>query len=453
MVKSGKSPRIIFVCKQCGRASPKWLGRCPGCHTWNTFEERFVVAETITPLDDVNQVLELSQVNLEAGRRYTLPMSEFNRVLGGGLVPGSLILIGGAPGIGKSTLLLQTAASLTKKKYKVAYISGEETVQQVKIRAERLKEKGKNLYLLAETDLSIALSQTKHLSPKLAIIDSIQAMSLPELDTGSGSIIQIRECTLKIMQFAKINNIPFIISGHVTKDGNMAGPRVLEHIVDVVLYLEGESFSNYRLLRCIKNRFGTTNEIGVFEMKDQGLIEVLNPSDLLLAQRFKDSVGSVVVPTIEGNRPLLLEIQALTNPTKFTAPRRVANGIDFGRLLLITAVLSRRVGLKLNNQDILINVTGGLRVDEPAADLGIALAIISSYKDKSINHQLTVVGEIGLSGEIRSVTKLNHRIKETARLGFKYCVVPKANEYFMSDDIEIIPVINIKEAIDLVFMK
>lgn len=453
MVKSGKSPRVIFVCKQCGRESPKWLGRCPSCQTWNTFEERFVVAEVITPRDDANQALELSQINLEAGSRHTLPMSEFNRVLGGGLVPGSLILIGGAPGIGKSTLLLQTAASLTKKKYKVAYISGEETVQQVKIRAERLQEKGKNLYLLAETDLSIALSQMKHLSPKLVIIDSIQAMSLPELDTGSGSITQIRECTLKIMQFAKINNIPFIISGHVTKDGNMAGPRVLEHIVDVVLYLEGESFSNYRLLRCIKNRFGTTNEIGVFEMKDQGLIEVLNPSDLLLAQRFMDSVGSVVVPTIEGNRPLLLEIQALTNPTKFTAPRRVANGIDFGRLLLITAVLSRRVGLKLSSQDILINVTGGLRVDEPAADLGIALAIISSYKDKSINHQLTAVGEIGLSGEIRSVTKLNHRIIEAARLGFKYCVVPKANEYFTSDDMEIIPVINIKEAINLVFVK
>lgn len=453
MAKSGKASRSIFLCKQCGKESPKWLGRCPSCHTWNTFEEQFVIAEGIAHRDDGNQALELSQINLKTTNRYILPMNELNRVLGGGLVPGSLILIGGAPGIGKSTLLLQAAASITRKKYKVAYISGEETIHQVKIRAERLKEKGRNLYLLAETDLNIALSEIEHLSPKLAIIDSIQAMSLSELDTVPGSITQVRECTLKIMQFAKSSNIPFIISGHVTKDGNIAGPRVLEHIVDVVLYLEGESFSNYRLLRCVKNRFGTTNEIGVFEMKSQGLIEVLNPSDLLLAQRFKDSVGSVVVPTIEGNRPLLLEIQALTNPTKFTAPRRVGNGVNFGRLLLITAVLSRRVGLKLGNQDILINVTGGLRVEEPAADLGVALAIVSSYKDKGIAHQLAAVGEIGLSGEIRSVVKLNHRLSEAVRLGFKYCLVPKVNEYITSGDIEIIPVTNIKEAINLTFIK
>jgi len=380
--------------------------------------------------------------------RFPLPLTELNRVLGGGVVSGSLVLIGGDPGIGKSTLLLQVSALVAQAKGKVAYVSGEETLSQIRLRAERLGVKGEGLYLLAETELDVILGELERLSPSLAVIDSIQAVSSPELDAAAGSITQVRECTLRLMHWAKQNGVPVFIAGHVTKDGAIAGPRVLEHIVDVVLYLEGEPFSAYRVLRGVKNRFGSTNEVGVFEMKEQGLIEVDNPSLAFLSQRQVEAIGSTVVSTLEGTRPLLVEIQALTTPTAFGLPRRTANGVDFNRLLLIAAVLTKRVGLRLGNQDIIVNVTGGLRIAEPAADLGIALAIASSFRDTSADSQLVVVGEIGLSGELRTVPQLERRVSEAARMGFERCLVPKAGgKIKQPKNIELITVSTLKEAI------
>ena len=389
----------------------------------------------------------------DAQDRFPLPLLEFNRVLGGGVVPGSLVLIAGDPGIGKSTLLLQVSALITQAQGNVVYVSGEETPRQIKLRAERLEMKGDKLYLLAETNLEVILNQIEQLSPSLVVIDSIQTVYRPELDTTPGSITQVRECTLQLMRWAKLSATPIFIAGHVTKDGAIAGPRVLEHIVDVVLYLEGEPFSSYRLLRCAKNRFGSTNEVGIFEMKKEGLVEVTDPSQALLSRRFSQAIGSVVVPTLEGSRPLLVEIQALTNPTSFGLPRRTANGVDFGRLLLITAVLSRRVGLKLGNQDIITNVTGGLRIGEPAADLGIALAIASSYRDMGVDPSLVAVGEVGLSGELRPVSQLERRVSEAARLGFKRCLVPKRGSQVRDKDIELIPASTLREAIGLGLVK
>ena len=368
---------------------------------------------------------------------------------------GSLVLIGGDPGIGKSTLLLQVSALVAQHRGKVVYVSGEETLHQIKLRSGRLGVSGEKLYLLAETDLNVILNEIEQLSPGLVVIDSIQAVSLPELNTAPGSITQVRQCTLRLMQWAKSSAVPVFIAGHVTKEGAIAGPRVLEHIVDVVLYLEGEPFSAYRLLRCVKNRFGSTNEVGVFEMKEQGLVEVDNPSKVFLSQRWGEAVGSAVVPTLEGSRPLLVEIQALTNPTSFGLPRRTANGVDFGRLLLITAVLTRRVGLKLGNQDIIANVTGGLKVGEPGADLGIALAIVSSFRDMRVDPQLVAVGEVGLSGELRAVSQLDRRVSEAARLGFKRCLMPKvgASVSPTPKNIELIPVSTLREAIGVGLVK
>ncbi len=450
MNKSDKSHiRTIFVCQQCGKESLKWLGRCPNCQEWNSFVEKTITAPTSSfqPIPLASPPQELSQVVIEAADRFPLPMAELNRVLGGGLVSGSLVLISGDPGIGKSTLLLQASALMTQAQGKAVYVSGEETLHQIKLRAERLRIKGEGLYLLAETELEVILNQIEELSPSLVVIDSIQTVYLPELDTAPGSITQVRECTLRLMRWAKLSAVPIFIAGHVTKDGAIAGPRVLEHIVDAVLYLEGEPFSAYRLLRCVKNRFGSTNEVGIFEMKSEGLVEVDNPSQVFLSRRGSQAVGSVVVPTLEGSRPLLVEIQALTNPTSFGLPRRTANGVDFGRLLLITAVLARRVGLKLGNQDIIANVTGGFKIGEPAADLGIALSIASSFRDLGVDPSLVVVGEVGLSGELRAVSQLDRRVAEAARLGFKRCLVPKVETKASSKDIELIPASTLREAI------
>ncbi len=419
----------MFVCQQCGHEEFKWLGRCPECNEWNSFAEQKVVSAPARPSRNsvsLNRPQELSQVAIESTDRVPLPMAEFNRVLGGGIVPGSLILTGGDPGIGKSTLLLQISEMVARTHGRVVYVSGEETQHQIKLRAQRLGIRGDNLFLLAETDLHAILEHVEELSPSLVIIDSIQAVYLPEVETAPGSITQVRECTMRLMNWAKAGAVPVFIVGHVTKDGSIAGPRVLEHIVDAVLYLEGESFSSYRLLRCVKNRFGSTNEIGIFEMKGHGLVEVDNPSRAFLSQRYGEAVGSTVVPVLEGSRPLLVEIQALTNPTSFGQPRRTANGIDFNRLLLVTAVLTRRIGFRLGNQDVMVNVTGGIRIGEPAADLGIALAIASSARDVPVDPEMAVVGEIGLSGEIRTVAQLERRVNEAARLGFKKCLVPKS---------------------------
>ena len=406
-------------------------------------------------ISPANPPQELSQVVIEATDRFPLPLAEFNRVLGGGLVSGSLVLISGDPGIGKSTLLLQASALIAQAQGKVVYVSGEETLRQIKLRSERLGVKGEKLYLLAETDLEVILNQIEQLSPHLVVIDSIQAVCLPELDTAPGSITQVRECTLRLMHWSKLSAVPVFITGHVTKEGAIAGPRVLEHIVDVVLYLEGEPFSAFRLLRCVKNRFGSTNEVGVFEMKEQGLIEVDNPSQVFLSQRWGEAIGSAVVSTLEGSRPLLVEIQALTTPTSFGLPRRTANGVDFGRLLLVTAVLARRVGLKLGNQDIIANATGGLRIREPAADLGIALSIASSFRDVGVDPQTAAVGEVGLSGELRAVSQLDRRVTEAARLGFKRCLVPKVGARVSPapKDIELVPVSTLREAIRVGLVK
>jgi len=378
-----------------------------------------------------------------------------NRVLGGGLVPGSLVLVGGEPGIGKSTLLLQISAMMAETGRAVAYVSGEESISQVKLRSERLGIGGKGTYFLSEPNLAAVLESLEELTPGLAIIDSIQTMYLEDVAGMPGSISQVRECTWRLQRWAKQDNVPLFITGHVTKEGAIAGPGTLEHIVDVVLYFEGEPFSSYRVLRSVKNRFGSTNEVGIFEMTDRGLTEVANPSQVFLSAHRDTTTGSVVVPTLEGNRPLLVEIQALTTSNSFGPPRRIANGVDFNRLLLIIAVLTKRAGLKLFNQDIIVNVTGGLKVNEPAVDLGIALAIASSFRDAKPITGLVALGEVGLNGELRGVSHVERRIAEAIRLGFRSCLMPvlspaasrEVRRSIRSEDIQIIEAGSVAEAL------
>ena len=420
--------KSVFVCQQCGKESPKWLGHCPDCGTWNSFVETAVSpyhASYSRPALKANKPQELSTVERSTLSRLSIGFSEINRVLGGGLVPGSVVLIAGEPGIGKSTLLLQASAMIAKDKRPTCYISGEESVNQVKLRAERLNIDGEGLFFLSEADMAIIMEHLEQISPKLVVIDSIQTMYLEDISGMPGSVSQVRECASRIMRWAKENDVPVLLTGHVTKDGSIAGPGTLEHIVDVVLYFEGAPFSSYRMLRGIKNRFGSTNEVGLFEMGNSGLVEVDNPSQALLSRHTDATIGSVVVPTLEGSRPLLVELQALTTPNNFGPPRRIANGVDFNRLLLIIAVLTKRAGLRLFNQDVIVNVTGGLRLNEPAIDLGIALAIASSFSDRVPISGSIVLGEIGLNGELRTVPQVERRIAEAARLGFKTCLLPK----------------------------
>jgi DNA repair protein RadA/Sms len=453
----GKSRfKNVFICQQCGKESPKWLGRCPDCQAWNSFIETRITSRTPSQYSSAgNRPQELSQVEKGDFPRFNLGFAEVNRVLGGGLVPGSLVLVGGEPGIGKSTLLLQISAIMAGNSRVVAYVSGEESINQVKLRSERLGIGGKGIYFLSEPDLAAVLECLEELSPQLAIIDSIQTMYLEDVAGMPGSISQVRECTWRLERWAKQNDIPMLITGHVTKEGAIAGPGTLEHIVDVVLYFEGEPFSSYRVLRSVKNRFGSTHEVGIFEMSDKGLIEVGNPSQVFLSAYKDGTMGSVVVPTLEGNRPLLVEIQALTTLNSFTPPRRIANGVDFNRLLLIIAVLTKRAGLKLFNQDIIVNVTGGLRVNEPAVDLGIASAIASSFRDAKPISGLVALGEVGLNGELRGVSHVERRIAEAIRLGFKSCLMPRltpviageVKQSFHSADIDLIEVGSVAEAL------
>jgi len=450
----GKSRfKTVFVCQQCGKESPKWLGRCPDCQAWNSFVETKVSSFPVSsrPYPNGTKAEELSRVQKGNLPRFNVGFAEVNRVLGGGLVPGSLVLVGGEPGIGKSTLLLQISAMMARSNRIVAYISGEESISQVKLRSERLGIGGEGIYFLPEADLAAVLEYLRGLSPGLAIIDSIQTMYLEDVAGMPGSISQVRECTWRLERWAKQNNVPLLITGHVTKEGAIAGPGTLEHIVDVVLYFEGEQFSNYRVLRSAKNRFGSTNEVGIFQMSDRGLIEVDNPSQVFLSAYRDETSGSVVVPTLEGNRPLLVEIQALTTSNSFTPPRRVANGVDFSRLLLIIAVLIKRAGLKLFNQDIIVNVTGGLRINEPAVDLGIALAIASSFRDAKPISGLVAVGEVGLNGELRGVSQVERRIAEAIRLGFKSCLMPrlKSRSSFDFTDIRLLQIGSVSEAVRL----
>ncbi|MFC1925172.1 DNA repair protein RadA [Chloroflexota bacterium] len=445
-------PKKVFICQQCGKDSPKWLGRCPDCQQWNTFAETSVApSRGSRPSTAPNEISELSLISAEEMPRIVLPITEFNRVLGGGIIPGSLVLISGDPGIGKSTLLLQVSGAVTQEGGKVVYASGEESSHQIKLRADRVGVKGEGLYLLPETDLEIILQRMEETQPRLGVIDSIQTVYLRELEGVPGSISQVRECTLHLMRWAKHSGVPLIISGHVTKEGAIAGPRALEHIVDAVLSLEGETFSTYRLLRGVKNRFGSTHEVGIFEMKEQGLVEVDNPSQIFLSQHQRATIGATIIPTMEGTRPLLVEIQALTTNTSFGPPRRTANGIDFNRLLLIVAVLTKRAGLQLGNQDIIVNAVGGLKVSEPAADLAIAMAIASSFSDREIDPDMVVMGELGLGGEVRTVPQMERRLTEAARRGFNCCLIPNASlkNIALPKGMEPLSVNSLKEAIHL----
>jgi DNA repair protein RadA/Sms len=419
--------RTFYVCQQCGAQSPRWLGKCPDCGAWNSFVET-MESPTSSPVSSIGRrsaPVPLPEITTDGFARLQFPMGEFSRVLGGGIVPGSLVLIGGDPGIGKSTLLLQVSSLVADGGGPVLYVSGEESAQQIKLRADRLSLANQQLYVLAETNLHEILGHIERLAPRLVVIDSIQTVYLEELTSAAGSVGQLRECTVQLMRLAKTTNIPIFLVGHVTKEGAIAGPRVLEHIVDTVLYLEGERFQSYRLLRGTKNRFGSTNEVGVFEMRGEGMVEVDNPSQVFLAER-SAAPGSAIVVTLEGTRPLLVEIQALCATTSFGLPRRTANGIDFNRLLILAAVLTKRVGMNLGNQDVFVNVVGGLKIEEPAADLGVALAIASSFREVPVAPDLVVIGEVGLSGELRSVSQVEKRLNEALKLGFKRCLLPKA---------------------------
>jgi DNA repair protein RadA/Sms len=420
--------RTIFVCQQCGNQQPRWLGKCPDCGAWDSFVEQTVskaattrsaggVALHATPVP-------ITQISSEGFARLTVEGEEFTRVLGGGLVPGSLVLIGGDPGIGKTTLLTQVGARFAMQTGPVLYVSAEESAQQLKLRTERLGLLTERLYVLSETNLDLVINAINDLRPALVIVDSVQTVFLEDVQSAAGSVSQVREVAMRLLRVAKDLGVPIFLVGHVTKEGTIAGPRVLEHIVDVVLYLEGDRFHQYRMLRGVKNRFGSTDEVGVFEMAQDGMREVANPSQVFLAERSAGTPGSTVAVTMEGTRPILVEIQALTSHTQNPQPRRTANGFDPNRLTMLIAVLSKRVGLPLFNQDIYVNVVGGLRITEPAADLAVATAIASSFRNQRVDERLALVGEIGLSGELRSVSQLERRLGEASKLGFNRALYP-----------------------------
>lgn len=420
--------RVQYVCQSCGAAVLKWAGQCKSCGEWNTLVETIVdlrkeqaVQRSWMP---ISQPQRLPDIQADQFQRLPVSIGELARVLGGGVVPGSVVLIGGDPGIGKSTLLLQASALLAEEGKPVLYVSGEESVQQLKMRADRLGLQQPNLFVVAEVSLEQILAHIEQLHPRLTVVDSIQAVSSEELDSSAGSVSQVKACATALLRQAKATGIPVFLVGHVTKAGAIAGPRVLEHVVDAVLYLEGDRFHTYRLLRSVKNRFGSTNEVGVFEMTEQGMSEVNNPSEAFLAERLPDAAGSAIAVTMEGTRPLLVEIQALASTTSFGLPRRTANGVDTNRLLLLVAVLSKRVGLRLFDQDVFVNVVGGMRISEPAADLALALAVASSLQNAPLPGDLAAVGEVGLSGELRAVGHLSRRLNEAAKLGFERCIVP-----------------------------
>jgi len=426
--------RTKYVCQQCGGEQSKWMGKCPDCGTWNTLEEVADVPQSSTRRQGLHDTLAqgtrvpvaLPQIKPLAQARISVGYPEMDRVLGGGLVAGSLTLIGGEPGIGKSTLLLQVSGLIAQHVGPVLYVSGEESIEQVKMRAERLEISGEQLYLLAAIELDVIIEAVQRLKPALVIVDSIQTVLASHLTAAPGSISQVRECTLQLMQLAKSTHIPVFIIGHVTKEGTVAGPKALEHIADAVLYLEGERYHSYRLLRGVKNRFGATHEVGVFEMHGEGLLEVPNPSAVFLADRAAGATGSAVVVSMEGTRPLLVEVQALVTPSNFGNARCTTNGIEHNRLLMLLAVLTKRVGLAVGTHDVYANVIGGFTLEEPAIDLGVAAAIASSYREKIIPPDMTLIGEVGLSGELRAVSRLSLRVREAAKLGFKRCIVPAA---------------------------
>lgn len=448
--------RVQYVCQSCGRVTPSLMGRCPRCGEFGTMVEE-VVAETAIaskstrPTSRFNSTPErLADVTADGFARMTLPLGEFSRVLGGGIVPGSLVLVGGDPGIGKSTLLLDVAAMVANQYGPTLYISGEESAQQIKMRADRMKVQAHDLFLVTETNLAVIFRHIEQINPALVIVDSIQTTYADDLNSSAGSVSQVRECASRLQEWAKSTGTAIFLVGHVTKEGAIAGPRVLEHIVDTVLYLGGDPFHRYRLLRGVKNRFGATSEVGVFEMVAAGMKEVPNPSEAFLAERQVNAPGSAIAVTMEGTRPLLVEIQALGTATTFSNPRRTANGIDYNRLLLLTAVLTKRVSLLLHDKDVFVNVVGGLQVDEPAADLAVSIAITSSIKDRPIHADMAFIGEVGLSGELRAVSQLDTRLKEAAKLGFKRCLIPRPTRRQVDEfpkEIEVIGCRSLHEAI------
>ncbi|PCF44498.1 DNA repair protein RadA [Staphylococcus delphini] len=446
--------KTIFECTACGYQSPKWMGKCPNCGAWNSMEESFE-QKTASPKHGVRaqktssaKIQKLNDIKQELAPRIQTNSGELNRVLGGGIVEGSLVLIGGDPGIGKSTLLLQMCAALSKEK-RVLYITGEESLNQTKIRADRLDEDASQLNVFAETDLMVIHEAVKKVEPDLIVVDSIQTIYHPEISSAPGSVSQVRESTQSLMHIAKQMNVATFIVGHVTKEGQIAGPRLLEHMVDTVLYFEGDEHHAYRILRAVKNRFGSTNEMGIFEMKQSGLKSVLNPSEMFLEERTTNVAGSTIVATMEGTRPLLIEVQALVTPTTFNNPRRMATGIDHNRLSLLMAVLEKKEGYLLQQQDAYIKVAGGVKLSEPAVDLGIVIATASSFKDQAVDGLECYIGEVGLTGEVRRVSRIEQRVQEVAKLGFKRVIIPKNNigGWQFPEGIEVIGVTSVNEAL------
>lgn len=448
--------KIKYTCQECGYESPKWMGKCPNCQQWNTLVEE-LTSSKVNNFHKQKQVASkpqpITKINIDDEERIDTNIKEFNRVLGGGIIPGSLILVGGDPGIGKSTLLLQTSRNIADLGYNVLYISGEESIKQIKRRAQRLEINSNQLFVVTENQLDLIEQQITGIKPDIVIIDSIQTMFHSELPSAPGSVAQVRECTSHLMKMAKSSGIAVIIVGHVTKQGELAGPRLLEHMVDTVLYFEGERHHIYRILRAVKNRFGSTNEIGIFEMKDGGLLEVNNPSELFLSERPLGIPGSSVAASIEGTRPVLVEIQALLAPTNFVSPKRMAAGVDQQRVSLIMAVLEKRLGLILQNQDAYVNVAGGVKILETGIDLPIAVSIASSFRDKATNQYDVFIGEIGLTGEVRGVTRIEQRVQEAKKLGFKRVIVPKKNikGWDIPEDIQVVGIQTVAEALDIAF--
>ena len=453
--------KSVYICSNCGYETPKWLGRCPECNEWATLEESVKQVQSALSLKQGAKALKsvtsfsLNDIQTDNEIRYKTGMKELDRVLGGGIVKGSLVLLSGDPGIGKSTLLLQICTYLGKGP-KILYVSGEESYSQIKLRADRLKVKTENLYILCETDVQAICEHISSTTPDIVIVDSIQTMNFTELNSSPGCVTQVRESSNMFMRTAKSLSIPVIMVGHVNKDGNIAGPKVLEHIVDAVLYFEGERNLSFRILRAVKNRFGSTNEIGVFEMMEKGLSEVENPSEMLISGRPKNTPGSCVACVMEGTRPLLAEIQGLVTSTGFGNPRRISNGFDYNRFAMLIAVLEKRGGYYFSNMDAYINIVGGMKLDEPALDLTIAMALVSSLKDYALRDDVLAFGEIGLAGEIRGVSHCEQRIKEAARLGFNKCIVPKSNLKNISasikKEIEIVGVKTIREAFEAIVL-
>ena len=454
---SKSSNKTIFVCNECGYESIKWMGKCPACNSWNTFFEQKVETVTENGVKKIKEKNEAKALNSYKGQdiaRISTGFNELDRVLGGGIVNGSLILLGGEPGIGKSTLILQLCDKI-QGEGKVLYVSGEESAEQIKLRADRLGIKNEDILFLGETDISQISSSITEIKPKLVIIDSIQTMYSEELSAAAGSVSQVREITSQIMRICKSQAITTIIIGHVTKDGTIAGPRVLEHMVDTVLYLEGERYFSYRIIRGVKNRFGSTNEIGMFEMKGEGLCEISNPSEILISERDDNPSGSGVVASMEGTRPMLVEIQALTSQSVFGIPKRTANGFDYNRLAVLVAVLEKRAKMMLGGQDIYLNIVGGIKLNEPAIDLGICAIVASSYKNIPIPKDTVIMGEVGLTGEVRRINMIEKRLKEAEKLGFIRCIIPENNKKYLEEKykIEIVGVKNLDDTLRVLNIK